>query len=405
MIGRFVQRADARVFHGVEQDIDNVPYPLRPSAFERVRAGCWAAVEWWDVHVRYRELHRRLDGVRADLVGLGLDSRGFAAYADALRTRVDPRLADDAPRMASEASDEDWCDMKASFEGLARDYAAFQAFRRGGLAQTEEAMRHPVRRVGTYNLLNGGGDRFPSQMALLRAMDLDLVALQEVQHGTRDDHALECAIANELDMQTMLAASASHGCHLVLAWNPARLRRVGYTADAAEGKFHHTLQRLEFVVPDTGAPLTVLHTHLDPFSGDDRESEARWLTEYAAPGRRTLLLGDLNTIGAFDPEPDWSTLPAHLQSRHRLCREDGTLGLTDRRAIRLLDRAGFIDPFADLQLGRNTVGHWDEKEDGIARRSDHILGSGLTFRTAGVIDDPAVRRLSDHLPAYAVVEV
>jgi hypothetical protein len=101
-------------------------------------------VEWWDVHVRYRELHRRLDGVRADLVGLGLDSRGCAAYADTLRTRVDPRLADDAPRMASEASDEDWCDREASFEGLARECAAFQALRRGRLAETKEEMRHSV---------------------------------------------------------------------------------------------------------------------------------------------------------------------------------------------------------------------------------------------------------------------
>ncbi|MFI1382947.1 endonuclease/exonuclease/phosphatase family protein [Embleya sp. NPDC020886] len=406
MIGRFVQRADARVPQGVDQDIDNVPHPLRLSTFERVRAGCWAAVEWWDVHVRHRDLHRRLDGVRADLIGVGrLDSRGFATYANSLRTSLDPRLAGDAPHTATKASDEDWCDMEASFEGFAREYAAFQVFRRDGMAEKERAMPGSVRRVGTYNLLDGGGDRFPSQMAVLRAMDLDLVALQEVQHGTRNDHALECAIANELGLQTMLAPSGSHGCHLVLAWNPAKLRRVGYTPDAAEGKFHHTLQRVEFVVPDSGAPLTVLHTHLDPFSGDDRESEARWLTEYAAPGRRTLLLGDLNTIGAFDPEPDWSTLPAHLHSRHRLCREDGTLGLTDRRAIRLLDTAGFVDPFANVRSGRETVGHWDEKEDGIRRRSDHILGSGLAFRTAGVIDDPAVRRLSDHLPVYAVVEV
>ncbi|MFI1583005.1 endonuclease/exonuclease/phosphatase family protein [Embleya sp. NPDC020630] len=378
----------------------------RPSRFERVRARCWAAVEWWDVHVRYRELHRQLDAARANLGDLGIGAQDFAAFADALRTRIiDARLADEATRATGEPSDEGRCDDEAAFDGFAWEYAAFRRFRRDATTGEEGAMQGSARRVGTYNLLDGGGDRFPSQMAVLRAMDLDLVALQEVQHGTRDDHALECAIANELGMQTMLAPSASHGCHLVLAWNPARLRRVGYTADAAEGKFHHTLQRVEFVVPDTGAPLTVLHTHLDPFSGDDRESEARWLTEYAAPGRRTLLLGDLNTIGAFDPEPDWSTLPTHLHSRHRLCCEDGTLGPTDRRAIRLLDTAGFIDPFANRRSGRNTVGHWNEKEDGIRRRSDHILGSGLTFRTAGVIDDPAVRRLSDHLPVYAVVEV
>lgn len=266
-------------------------------------------------------------------------------------------------------------------------------------------MRPSTLRVGTYNLLDGGGDRLSTQMTALRAMDLDLVALQEVKDGSRDDHALECSIANELGMQTLLAPSASHQCHLVLAWKPDKLRRVRYSPDAAEGNFHHTLQRVEFVIPDTDEPLTVLNTHLDPFSGDDRESEARWLTEYAAPGRRTLLLGDLNTIGADDPEPDWSTLPGHLRSRHLLCRDDGTLGPTDRRAIRLLVGAGFVDPFADLPLSRNTVGHWDEQEDGIPRRSDYILGAGLAFRAAGVIDNQMVCRLSDHLPAYAVVEI
>ncbi|MFE2864979.1 endonuclease/exonuclease/phosphatase family protein [Embleya sp. NPDC059259] len=390
----------------VEHNAESILHQLRPAAFERIRAGYWALTEWWDVHVRYRELHRQLDAVRADLGSLGVGARDFAAYADTLRTRIAPLVAEEAARAMSEPSGEDKGDAEAAtLDGFAREYAAFRRFRRNATTGEEGAMQGSTMRVGSYNLLNGGGDRFPSQMAVLRAMDLDLVALQEVQHGIRDDHALECAIANELGMQTTLAPSASHGCHLVLAWNPAKLRRVGYTADAAEGNFHHTLQRVEFVVPDTGAPLTVLHTHLDPFSGDDRESEARWLTEYAAPGRRTLLLGDLNTIGAFDPEPDWSTLPAHLHSRHRLCREDGTLGLTDRRAIRLLDRAGFVDPFANQRSGRDTVGHWDEKEDGIRRRSDHILGSGLAFRTAGVIDDPIVRQLSDHLPVYAVVEV
>ncbi|WP_439675815.1 hypothetical protein [Embleya sp. MST-111070] len=70
----------------------------RPAAFERIRAGYWAVTEWWDVHVRYHELHRRLDAARADLGNLGVGARDFAAYADTLRTRIDPLLAEEAVR-------------------------------------------------------------------------------------------------------------------------------------------------------------------------------------------------------------------------------------------------------------------------------------------------------------------
>jgi exodeoxyribonuclease-3 len=361
--------------------------PLRPRfqlpIAERFASAARGVESWLSRHVSQRELHRVLD-----------------RFADA---------------MPAETSDETQAWLIASRARLAADLENLQPNKpaRDGCTRAvhpdvpregdRPAMQSTTLRAGSYNLLDGGGARLSAQLEILRALELDLVALQEVTEGDKDDHALECSIANGLGMQSHLALSASHECHLMIAWNPEKLRRVGYTSDAAEGKLHHGLQRMEFTVVATGRRLVVLNTHLAPFSGDVRANEARWLTEYAAPGRTTLLLGDLNTIGSHDPEPDWGSLPLHLHSRHRLCRDDGTFGPTDRRAIRQLIEAGFTEPFADLPNGRHTVGHWSD-EDTIHRRSDFILGAGVTFRAAGVVDTSDARRASDHLPPYVVID-
>ncbi|MGC0423230.1 endonuclease/exonuclease/phosphatase family protein [Embleya sp. AB8] len=383
---RRLSRAAEAAAAGYARNTRRILDPSRPTPHARLLDGAAGAIrEWWDVHVRYRKLHRTLDEYRADLLG-GFDSA--------------------KAKQEKEGEKEEEYDVEASLKRVSEAYAEFERVLRSA-RQSKEGSMMTTLRVGTYNLFEGGGPRLPAQLAMLRAMDLDLVALQEVKDGDRDDHALECLIANELGMQSALARSASGRCHLMLAWKPDKLTRVNYTADAAEGAFHHALQRVEFVVPATGEPLTVLNTHLAPSSDDDdRDGEARWLTEYATPGQCTLLLGDLNTIGANDPDPDWSRLPDHLHPRHRLCLDEGVFGLTDRRTIRVLVRAGFVDPFEGLPHGRNTVGYRNEKkEDDILRRSGLILGAGLKFRAAGVVDEPTVHQLSEHLPAYAVIEI
>ncbi|MYW03329.1 hypothetical protein GT354_49915, partial [Streptomyces sp. SID3343] len=112
---------------------------------------------------------------------------------------------------------------------------------------------------------------------------------------------------------------------------------------------------------------------------------------------------DLNTIGADDPEPDWDLFPPRLHSRHRLVLPDGTFGPADRRAIRSLAAAGFVDPFAYLEVGPiPTVGHFDPREPD-EHRSDHILVSpGLADRIldCGVVTTRQAKRASDHLPVW-----
>ncbi|MET9507762.1 hypothetical protein ABZX62_04650 [Streptomyces flavidovirens] len=92
--------------------------------------------------------------------------------------------------------------------------------------------------------------------------------------------------------------------------------------------------------------------HLDPFDPRDRAREVAPLEVLAAPDRLSLLLGDINAIGLGFPEPDWSRLPAHLLNGH--LRSPGEEPVSDREAVELLARAGFVDTstFADKEACR-----------------------------------------------------
>jgi exodeoxyribonuclease-3 len=263
-------------------------------------------------------------------------------------------------------------------------------------------------RVGTYNLLNGGGgDRWGAQMDLLASLDLDVLCIQEAKHWDRRRLAKVFGTANALEMQPLFAPSAHHGCHLVTLYRWPRVRCEGFDPDMACGNFHHTASRAELSVD--GLSLQVINTHLDPFSGQDRLDETAWLTEYAAPGQRTLLVGDLNTVGLTDQEPaDWDQFPAHLHSRHRQIRENGTYGDTDRRAMAALISAGYVDP--PVQLGipaQRTAGYWSPEElwD---HRSDYVLVAPVlapSLCAYEVVDTAAARALADHLPVVATLDL
>ncbi|MFF8618239.1 endonuclease/exonuclease/phosphatase family protein [Streptomyces sp. NPDC015350] len=272
----------------------------------------------------------------------------------------------------------------------------------------------PVR-VVTYNLREGGLDgdgvetgtgaidtsRWKRQMQLMRLLHPDVLCLQEAKHFDRDNFAMAKATGQRLGMEWYLAPSRSHGSHLMTLVNPSRIRVRHFTPDAAEGKFHHTLARADLVDRATGWNLTVLNTHLDPFSPAHRVREATWMTEY---GERddVILAGDLNSEAPADPAvTSWNWLPKHLHSRHRFQNPDGTYAGSDRRALAALLHAGFRDPVTHLKFpSARTVGYWSptERRD---FRSDYVLPTqGVAPRLKGfqVLDTHNTRELSDHLP-------
>ncbi|MFF9478083.1 endonuclease/exonuclease/phosphatase family protein [Streptomyces sp. NPDC014733] len=269
-------------------------------------------------------------------------------------------------------------------------------------------MTEQLLRVGTYNIRDGGApdsQDFERQLALVAG--LDILGIQEAKDWDRDRQRRLRHTASALGMEPLLTPSASHGCHLLLLIRTPRVQIIEHTPNIAPADFHHAASRT--LIEADGHRITVLHTHLNPASPDMRLAETGWLTEYAEQGRRSLLIGDLNTVGPDDPEPpSWDAIPPHLHSRHRQVLPSGGHGGLDRRAIRALTAVGYADPAAHLgQPPTPTAGYWPGGEEW-EHRSDFVLPSEAlapALTDWRVIDNPVARTSSDHLPGIATFDL
>ncbi|UQI45902.1 endonuclease/exonuclease/phosphatase family protein [Streptomyces sp. HU2014] len=271
-------------------------------------------------------------------------------------------------------------------------------------------------RFVTYNILTGGIDstdgggkdesRRLKQLEFLDSLDADVIALQELRGWDADNWSRLWAAANSLDMVPLppVISRLGRGNHLALLYRPTSVQVDGYEPDAARGAFYHGLGRARLRIKDL-PQITVLFTHLCFLGGAERVAEAQWLAGYGdtyeRKPQRVALLGDLNTIGANDEEPDWRRIPGNLRSRHCELTRGGEFGKTDRRAIQMLTQAGFHDPFDIIgQVPPRTAGYWSPAER-VGHRSDFILANrNLVDYVCGarVHDTAQTRALSDHLP-------
>lgn len=266
-------------------------------------------------------------------------------------------------------------------------------------------------RVVSYNVHDGGLDggddrRWRAQIDVLGSLVADVVVVQEAKHWDRDGAARMFATAEALSMQPLLARSASHDCHLVVLYRWPKVTCVRFDPAAGCGAFHHALARADLHITGFDQPVRVAATHLDPFSGDNRLAEAGWLTTREYTDGRTILAGDLNCIGATDPEPDWNTLDSPHTHR-RLIGLGGHPGPADRRAMRVLLAEGYHDPHTPNSACRSPPPQATRTVNP-GRRSDYILPSGALLPALvgyQVIDTPTTRAASDHLPVIADLDL
>lgn len=257
----------------------------------------------------------------------------------------------------------------------------------------------PLTLVG-YNLRDFGRDagdrpRHTGQIELLRGIDPDVLAVQEFC----GDQRRFADFADALGMLGGLARADRTGLHVGLLRRPDIGLRGWRSCD---GQFWHNLG---VATLDIGAatPLRMAVAHLNPFNPEYRLREARQLAPLADPARATIVAADWNTIGddaGYDTEPDWSRLPSHLLFRHVAWDDDpGATPRADRRPTALLTRAGLSDAAHRLDAGWQATAGYEPAD--VERRIDAFRVSARVIPAlAGyeVVDSPAVRGLSDHLP-------
>ncbi len=218
--------------------------------------------------------------------------------------------------------------------------------------------------VMTYNIRQGfgGTSKFDLEAVAqeIEKRPTDIVGLQEVGRGWVISGAVDTLawLSLRLDMP------AYYGANLGDLWGNAVLTRlpvfgVANTHFNSEGRVPRGFQRIG--IQTTGAPITILHTHLDHEDDGDtvRAAQVVRILEDWGNTPRTILLGDLNA------EPDTV-------------------------AIRTLTNAGFVDASPNGPLTYPAV----EPEE----RIDYIFVTpDLSVTEAETRESLA----SDHFPVWA----
>ncbi|MEY4550074.1 MAG: hypothetical protein RL685_6269 [Pseudomonadota bacterium] len=257
-------------------------------------------------------------------------------------------------------------------------------------------------RLMTYNILRGGKDgestaRLEQVCTLIRQVAPDVLVLNECTDFERDGFRTFHRLERELGMRGVFAP-ASSGYHVALYLRgvvPLEVRLL-------ERELHHTAIAARLTA--SGPPFTVVATHLCPFSGEARVTEAQQLSRFFTE-EPAFLLGDLNSLSARDAP---GLQPEAWLPRRRVRHQLASGGL-DTRAIAVLEACGLVDTFdatvsaAPTALTRSCPG-WQEYQV----RIDYVFASGAAaagVKRAERVDGALADAASDHYPLYVDVEI
>ncbi|KAB1946234.1 endonuclease/exonuclease/phosphatase family protein [Micromonospora sp. ALFpr18c] len=264
-------------------------------------------------------------------------------------------------------------------------------------------------RVMTWNIRTGGRDRGGSErldqvVEVVAEQAPDVLALQELRGFDRG--GLMAEVAGRVGMSPHLARSCFGQPVAVLVRPPYQVIEAG----SLRRPFHHAAARV--VVDTSDGPLTVLGTHLYPYSGGRRRMEVDWLAAAVrrAPGALTLVAGDLNSL---DPTVDHTERLAGLPTlyRRRHLRRAG--GGVDTRAIARLLAAGLVDLWPSSNSGAPeadglTVPTRFGGAEFAGMRLDYLLATPAVaqrVRDCRVIRGGAADTASDHYPLLTELDL
>jgi exodeoxyribonuclease-3 len=165
--------------------------------------------------------------------------------------------------------------------------------------------------------------------------------------------------------------------------------------------FHHGALRVGLLAD--GKRLTVIATHLCPFSGESRVREAQYLSTHARE-ERVVIMGDMNSISASDAgRLALDRMIPYRRSRHFV---PGT-ETVDTRAVDVFESAGLVDLWRRAHPkshGPTLPTPLLDKDALPELRVDYIFASPTLadgLESCTVMVDDRTREGSDHFPIVA----
>ena len=254
-------------------------------------------------------------------------------------------------------------------------------------------------KVMTYNILEGAnirfGDRTEMVLDLIERAGADIVGLCECT-GFGEEHAARFKYFRQRLRMDGVMNKAPSGHHVALLYRRG-LRTFSRTTLA--NTMYNGFARIAFESVELG-PVTVVMTHLHPFSSWYRVTEVQQVLGRARSSDEAIIMGDLNNLAPTDVPLDLAAAAPQLVGR--LSGPDGQI---DTLPVQAMLTQGFVD------LGASTVGptyptsiERKQNEYGITVRLDYILATpGLATRCLSIraVDEPPAHDASDHLPVVA----
>ncbi|MET0422317.1 MAG: endonuclease/exonuclease/phosphatase family protein [Actinoplanes sp.] len=253
----------------------------------------------------------------------------------------------------------------------------------------------------TWNIKTGGGDRLDAIARVIVREEPDVLCLQELRGFDRHGGARMRRLADGVGMAPYVARSIFGQPVAVLVRPPLRLGRQ----HAVTWRLHHAAAIV--TVPTAAGELTVVSTHLNPFSPPKRYREAVWLAHrYRSADGLALVAGDLNGL---DPGTDHTETLAAQPAMFRRRHTDGE-GVVDTRGLEAFGAAGFVDLWKTAGTGTpltvpTTRGGGREFS---RMRLDYLLASPALAEHAKnvwVVRGDETEFASDHYPLRADLDL
>jgi exodeoxyribonuclease-3 len=247
-------------------------------------------------------------------------------------------------------------------------------------------------RLLSYNILDGGGDRFDALASVIGSQRPDVVALVEAE-----DAGVVERLAGRLGMDFVHAPGNSHASALL-----SRLPIVRTVNQALlQPRLEKSLLEATIRLPDrNNLSIGVVHLHARAYEADEAKRERELdvvlgaFAKYRAGRAPHLLCGDFNANAPYQRID-----PAKVKPKTRAAWE-AQGGQIPRRVVQRLLDAGYVDTLHAFDpTAGETQGSFDTEHPG--QRVDYIFAYGIdaaAVRNAWIVTDPPAREASDHFP-------
>jgi hypothetical protein len=199
--------------------------------------------------------------------------------------------------------------------------------------------------VMSQNICRGGQDRWSGLARIIRAVDPDILLLQEAKDFGRPER-MKTVKEDLPGLKFHLAPSQVGGN--VVAWRPDRLKRVVWETHLS-GAVLYGFGTATFRMDELDVPLSVISAHLTPYSAAAAAQEAQvMIARLYRNNGLGLLGGDINHLPVspdLDPDPDWSSVPPYNRSSRTIA---GSRWTGDRIVGETLGQGDLVDVAACL---------------------------------------------------------